>query len=65
MAPGYELQNFSTCHISEPGQKGHFFFFKKIFYVYFIFERERQRKSVSRGGAEREGDTGFKAGSRL
>ena len=29
----------------------------------FIFERERQ--SVSRGGAEREGDTESEAGSRL
>ena len=35
-------------------------FFKKIFLT-FIFERERERErereSVSRGGAEREGDT--------
>ena len=30
---------------------------------YFIFERERQ--SVNRGGAEREGDTESKAASRL
>ena len=29
----------------------------------FIFERERQ--SMSRGGAEREGDTESEAGSRL
>ena len=29
----------------------------------FIFERQRQ--SVSRGGAEREGDTESEAGSRL
>ena len=31
----------------------------------FIFLRERERVSVSRGGAEREGDTESKAGSRL
>ena len=31
----------------------------KCFYVYFIFERDRE------GGAEREGDTESEAGSRL
>ena len=31
----------------------------------FIFEREWERQSVSRGGAEREGHTEFEAGSRL
>ena len=31
----------------------------------FIFERERERECVSRGGAEREGDTESEAGSRL
>ena len=40
------------------------FLFKKIFKnVYFIFERERQ--SMSRGGAERRVDTESEAGSRL
>ena len=39
-----------------------FFFFFFFFNVY-LFLRERQ--SVSRGGAEREGDTEYKAGSRL
>ena len=34
-------------------------FFKKNFFLMFIFD------SMSRGGAEREGDTGSKAGSRL
>ena len=34
---------------------------KKIFLNIFIFERAR----VSRGGAEREGDRGFEAGSVL
>ena len=38
-----------------------FFLFKNIFL--FIFERERQ--NMSRGGAEREGDTESKADSRL
>ena len=36
---------------------------KKIFL--FIFERETERQSMSRGGAEREGDTESEAGSRL
>ena len=36
-----------------------------IFSVYFLRERERKRQSVSRGGAEREGDTESEAGSRL
>ena len=40
------------------------FFFKNIFLM-FIFERERERQSASRGGAEREGDTESGAGSRL
>ena len=31
----------------------------------FIFERERQRQSVSGGGVEQEGDTESEAGSRL
>ena len=31
----------------------------------FTFERERERQSVSRGRAQREGDRGSKAGSRL
>ena len=36
---------------------------KQRFFLTFIFERQRQ--SVSRGGAEREGDTESEAGSRL
>ena len=36
---------------------------KKIFLMFIYFERERQ--SVSRGGAESERDTESKAGSRL
>ena len=31
----------------------------------FIFEREKDRPSVCRGGAEREGDTESEMGSRL
>ena len=31
----------------------------------FIFDSERDRQSVSMGGAEREGDTESEAGSRL
>ena len=31
----------------------------------YLFLRDRERQSMSRGGAEREGDTESKAGSRL
>ena len=34
-------------------------------FVYFEREKERERQSLSRGGAEREGDTVSEAGSRL
>ena len=44
----------------EPGLKKCFFFF-----LMFIFERERERESMSRGGAERGGDTESEAGSKL
>ena len=40
-----------------------FFIFIKIFKCLFIFEKDGER--VSRGGAEREGDTESVAGSRL
>ena len=33
-------------------------------YRLFIFERQRDRQSMSGGGAEREGDTESEAGSR-
>ena len=36
-----------------------------LFFLMFIFASKRQRHSVSRGEAEREGDTEFEAGSRL
>ena len=46
-----------------------FAFLKFFFNVYYLFlretETETERQSVSRGGTEREGDTEFKAGSRL
>ena len=35
----------------------------KVLFLFFILERDRE--SVSRGGAEREGDTESEAGSRL
>ena len=35
------------------------------FFNIYLFLRERQRQSVSRGGAEREGDTESEAGSGL
>ena len=34
-------------------------------FMYYFCDRERVRESASRGGAEREGDTGSEAGSRL
>ena len=38
----------------------------KFFLMFlFIFEGERERQSMNGGGAEREGDTESKAGSRL
>ena len=36
-----------------------------IFLNVYLFLRERQKQNVSRGGAEREGDTEPEAGSRL
>ena len=33
--------------------------------MFYSFLRDRERQSVSRGGAEREGDTESEAGSRL
>ena len=48
------LKFFSNCHAK---------IFKKI--LMLIFERERKSESMSRGGAEREGDTDSKAGSRF
>ena len=34
-------------------------------FVFDVFIRDRERQSMSRGGAEREGDTESEAGSRL
>ena len=36
-----------------------------IFFYIYLFLRDRERQSMSRGGAEREGDIEFEAGSRL
>ena len=41
-----------------------FLLFLNLFNVY-LYLRDRQRQSVSRGGAEKEGDTESEAGSRL
>ena len=41
-----------------------FYFFIYFFNVY-LFLRDTERQSMSRGGAEREGDTESEAGSRL
>ena len=40
-------------------------FIKKIFFNLHLFIFDRERQSTSGGGAEREGDTESKAGSRL
>ena len=42
-----------------------YFMLIKIFFCIYLFLRDRVRQSTSRGGAEREGDTDSKAGSRL
>ena len=39
--------------------------FKTFVNIYYLFLRERKRQSMSRGGAEREGDTESEVGSRL
>ena len=39
--------------------------FLKILFLMFILETERDRQSMSEGGAEREGDTESEAGPRL
>ena len=36
-----------------------------FFFNFHLFLRDRERQRMSRGGAEREGDTEFQAGSRL
>ena len=38
---------------------------KKIFFNVYLFLRQRERQSMNRGGAEREGDTESETGSRL
>ena len=38
---------------------------RSFFFNVYFSERERERQSMSRGGAEREGDTESEAGSRL
>ena len=42
-----------------------FILFYCHFFNVYLFLRERERQSISRGGAEREGDTESEAGSRL
>ena len=41
------------------------FFFSFCFFYVYLFLRGRERDSMSRGGAKREGDTESEAGSRL
>ena len=47
-----------------PGETLVVHFLKKLFNAY-LFLRERQRQSTTGAGAEREGDRGSEAGSRL
>ena len=39
--------------------------FKKLFLNIYLLLRDRERQTVSRGGAEREGDADSEAGSGL
>ena len=59
----------STSYVNLGGRKVTFIYFFIIFNVKFIFERERERErerqNVSRGGAEREGDTESEADSKF
>ena len=55
-------------HMKEKDPKNFYLLFLLAFdlNVYlFLRERKREKQSVSGGGAEREGDTESKAGSRL
>ena len=42
-----------------------YLYLKKFFFNIYLFLRDRERQSMSKGGAEREGDTEFEAGCRL
>ena len=43
----------------------YYFFKKNFFFNIYLLLRDRERQTMSRGGAEREGDTESEAGSRL
>ena len=45
--------------------KSFIYIFKKNFFSMFIYFGDRERQSMNRGGAEREGDTESETGSRL
>ena len=54
-----------SLHLGSLAPELTLFFFFIIFFNIYSFLRDRERQSVSRGGAEREGDTESEAGSRL
>ena len=54
-----------SCPALERGPCSLFFICSFFFNVYFILEREKEKKRMSRGGAEREGDGESEAGSVL
>ena len=59
-----DAQLRTHCHFSRAPTQSQAVCLFKFFNVY-LFLRERERQSVSRGGAGREGDTESEAGSRL
>ena len=70
--PGLQPTNHEIMTWAEVGrltdwatQAPLFYFLIKILKNVYFWKRERERQSLSRGGAEREGDTESEAGSRL
>ena len=60
-----DLDYSNVCVVSNHEKHGmHFFFHLFFFFTIYLF-LDRERQSMSRGGAEREGDTESKADSRL
>ena len=62
---GHSLQSAFEFHIISYISPHYEIFLFKFLFNFYLFLRERRRESMSRGGAESEGDTESKAGSRL
>ena len=54
-----------TTELEVTGDGFFFLFFFKFFFSTFIYFWDRERQSMNRRGAEREGDTESETGSRL